>query len=109
MEPNQIREKADLDAATSSGLYLLFKHSPVCPVSARAFEEYRAFAAGRDDVPTGWIDVIGQRPWSREVAEKTGVTHQSPQALLFRDGEVVWHASHGAITKSTLAEAAPRA
>ena len=57
------------------------------------------------NVPTAWIDVIGERPWSRHVAEATGVTHQSPQALLVRDGSVVWHASHGGITRKTLAAA----
>lgn len=31
--------------------------------------------------------------------------HQSPQAILFRDGQAAWDASHGAITAESLAEA----
>jgi bacillithiol system protein YtxJ len=36
------------------------------------------------------------------------VEHQSPQALFVRDGKVVWHASHGGITRKALAAAAQR-
>ncbi len=52
-----------------------------------------------------WIDVIGQRPLARAIAERTNVRHESPQALLLEGGEVRWHASHGAITQESLAEA----
>ena len=34
-----------------------------------------------------------------------GVKHESPQAILFHNGEVVWHASHGAITVESLTRA----
>ena len=46
-----------------------------------------------------------QRPLSRLVEERSGVRHESPQTILFRDGAPVWDASHGAITSERLAEA----
>ena len=58
--------------------------------------------ASNPDVPTGWIDVVKQRESSRWVAEHLGVTHESPQAIWIRDGDVAWHASHGGITAKEL-------
>ena len=42
----------------------------------------------------GLIVVQHARPVSNAVVERFGVRHESPQALLLRDGRVVWHASH---------------
>lgn len=105
MRPPQIDDQAALERALEADVFLLFKHSQTCPVSTRAFEEYEAFAAERADLPTGWIDVVAQRHWSLWVAERTGVAHQSPQALLVSGGAVVWSASHFDITRKGLAEA----
>ena len=55
--------------------------------------------------PKKKIEIQNAREVSNAVAEKTGVRHESPQALLLRDGEVVWNASHGAITVESLAGA----
>jgi bacillithiol system protein YtxJ len=103
MAPRQIDDRADLDLALGAERFLLFKHSNRCPISFHAFREYEDFAARNPDVPTGWIDVVKQRDWSRWVAESLGVVHQSPQALWVRDGHVAWHASHGQITARELA------
>lgn len=88
---------------------LLFKHSPTCPISAAAREEYEAFCADLPDVPTAFVDVIADRPVARGLAERCGVVHQSPQAILFENGRPIWHGSHGAITRGALHAAwAPR-
>jgi len=98
-------DRSGLDNALGADLFLLFKHSFRCPISGRAFEEYDEFVAAHPEVPTGWIDVVADRPLSLHAAERTGVTHQSPQALLIRDGSVVWDASHGSITEASLEQA----
>ena len=105
MDLTQIADDAALEAALAAPAFLLFKHSLICPTSAQAFNEYRHFLQGGDGVPTAWLDVRGQRPLSQLVESRTGVRHESPQALLLRGGEVVWHASHGAITRDSLAAA----
>lgn len=88
---------------------LLFKHSPACPISAAAREEYDAWRAAVPDAPTAFVDVIADRPVARGLAERCGVKHQSPQAILFEEGKPVWHASHDAITAAALEAAwAPR-
>ena len=105
MSPPRLPADADIPALLSSDRLLLFKHSPTCPVSARAFFEYRAFVEEHPEVETLWVEVIEQRSASLTIAESTGVTHESPQALWIQDGTVAWHASHGAITRAFLAEA----
>lgn len=89
----------------------LFKHSLTCGVSDRARREYLSFVAtagdGMDDAAAEFalLEVQRSRPLSRAVAESTGIRHQSPQAILLRDGKAVWHASHFNITAESLAEA----
>lgn len=108
MQPPRFADLAAVHRALAAPLFLVFKHSLICPVSARAFAEYDAFRAAHPEVPTAWIDVIGERTWSQHVAAVTGVPHESPQALVVRDGRVVWHASHGEITRKALAAAVGR-
>jgi len=96
----------DLDAFRSAlarhRALLLFKHSPICPVSAAALEEWQAFSRALPDFPRLFVDVIADRAVARALAGECGVAHQSPQAILFRDGRAVWHASHHAITAREL-------
>jgi bacillithiol system protein YtxJ len=103
--PDRLCTDDALAAALAAPRYLLFKHSTTCPISAAAFAQYRRFAEAHPDVATGWIDVIDDRPLARAVAERTGVRHESPQALLLDGGEVRWDASHGAITVASLEQA----
>lgn len=105
MTPPRIPDAGALEEHLARPRFLLFKHSPVCPVSARALAEYEAFLGTAPDVDTGWIDVIGQRDLSQKVAADAGVRHESPQAILFAGGRTVWNASHGAITRRSLADA----
>lgn len=79
----------------------IFKHSLTCPISAAAWGEFRRFVDGQPaDNPAdngtvfALIEIQYARPVSRAVAERTGVRHQSPQAILLRDSRVAWHASH---------------
>ena len=84
---------------------LLFKHSPICPVSDQAHAEWQAFREAHPDLETLFVDVIADRPVARGLADACGVVHASPQAILFDQGRPVWDASHGAITRDSLAAA----
>ena len=101
----QLANEASLDEAFGAPIFLILKHSPICPISGGARIEVENFVADHPDVPTGLIDVIEDRPLSQAVAARTGVQHESPQALLLKDGEVAWHESHWRITAPRLAEA----
>ena len=102
MESNHIRTAAHLSEAVRAKRFLLIKHSFRCPISARAFDEYQAFIDTHPRTSHGWIDVVAQRPLSLDVAKDTGIRHESPQAIVFEHGKVIWNASHGSITRATL-------
>lgn len=93
-----------LQNASKNGPIAVFKHSPICPISAAAHEEFYAWKGGEDgaDVQFAHIDVLGEKPLARGLVAELGVKHESPQLLLFNEGELVWHASHGAITEEAL-------
>jgi bacillithiol system protein YtxJ len=105
MTTESLSDTAELERRLASGTLLLFKHSPICPVSARAKTELERFLAARPEVPSALVDVLVARPLSQLVAARSGVRHESPQALLFVDGACVWNASHGAITRAALERA----
>ena len=44
------------------------------------------------------IDVIAEKPLARGLTAQLGIAHESPQALVFADGELAAHASHGTLT-----------
>jgi bacillithiol system protein YtxJ len=51
------------------------------------------------------VNVIEDRPVSNAIAERLQVKHESPQALLIKNGKAVWHASHWNVTEDSLAQA----
>jgi bacillithiol system protein YtxJ len=69
-------------------------------------EAFKEFAEGRQGGQYRLVEIQNARPVSAAVAETTGVEHQSPQVLLLRDGDVVWHTSHYRIRLEALEEAA---
>ena len=85
---------------------LLFKHSYSCGVSAEALDELIAHLNDRDHaVPVAMITVQTHREVSNAAALRLGVRHETPQALLVRDGRVVWSASHFRVTSTSVDQA----
>ena len=56
----------------------------------------------REDLMVGVIRVVEARPASNLVSEKTGIRHESPQVILFRDGQAVFDVDNWNITPDTL-------
>lgn len=90
--------------ATEDQPLLLFKHSTRCPISSNAYQEMNDYLHNNanENVKYGIIYVVEDRPVSNEAAEKLGVKHESPQAILIKKGIPVWHTSHSDITRATL-------
>ncbi len=99
----------ELDAAIAESRerpVLLFKHSRTCGVSCEALDELHAHVEGSQSVVTyKLITVQSHRQLSNEAALRLGVRHETPQAILLRDGRPIWTASHFRITKRQLDEA----
>jgi bacillithiol system protein YtxJ len=91
-------------AASDERPLLLFKHSFTCGISAEALDELVAHLNERRvDASYAMVTVQTHREVSNAVARKLGVRHETPQALLIRDGRVVWSASHFRVTAQAVA------
>ena len=104
-----------LIAESESRPVLLFKHSHTCGVSMEALDE---LVAHLNDRPRGsashevasspqyaMVTVQTHRAVSNAVAQKLGIRHETPQALLIREGRVVWSASHFRVTAAAVENA----
>ncbi|MWC26760.1 bacillithiol system redox-active protein YtxJ [Paenibacillus sp. MMS18-CY102] len=96
------------DAAASSAEkpLFVFKHSTRCSVSAEAIEAWTKWVEENQGsgIRQTLVNVVEDRPVSNAIAEATGVTHASPQAILIVNGEAVWNTSHWHITQASLEE-----
>jgi bacillithiol system protein YtxJ len=92
----------DLSAFTQQELAVVFKHSQTCPVSWMANRHVQSFTQAHPEVPLYTLIVQKERGLSNQLAEVTGIRHESPQILVFRRGQVVSDASHGDITTQYL-------
>ena len=105
-----LRHLADLDQLLESSTHrpvLLFKHSYACGTSAEALDELIAHLdeERRPDTEYAVVTVQTHRDISNAVAARLGVRHETPQALLIRNGRVVWSASHFRVTADAVQKA----
>ena len=99
----QINDPNTLDqvlARSHNEPVILFKHSTTCPISASA---YRQMSQVEGDVSL--VVVQRARDVSNEIEARTGIRHESPQAIVLRNGEAVWTASHFDITSDAVEKA----
>src|ERR687897_3261824 len=100
----KISTEADVATALAEPLAIVYKHSPICPTSGIALEEMSSLRRMHGDVPMYLVDVVHSRPLSRFIAERVGVVHASPQAIILRAGVPAWHGSHFELRADTMAE-----
>lgn len=82
---------------------VLLKHSLTCGTSEYAYDEVLEWLASPQGALGAYlIDVRADRVVSRELANRFGIRHESPQLLLLDHGEVRWSASHYRVTRSAL-------
>jgi bacillithiol system protein YtxJ len=82
---------------------LLFKHSRTCGVSCEALDELHAHVERSDErAAYKLITVQSHRRVSDEASARFGIRHETPQAILLRDGRPIWTASHFRITARNL-------
>lgn len=101
-----ISDLDSLEAAIAESLerpVLLFKHSRTCGISMEALDELHAHVAESGGAASyKVITVQSHRRLSDTAAERFGIRHETPQAILLRDGRPVWNASHFRITAQEL-------
>jgi bacillithiol system protein YtxJ len=106
---NSLTPLSDLDmleaaiAESRERPVLLFKHSRFCGVSCEALDEVRSYLERGGSATIGkMITVQSHRDVSDGAARRLGIRHETPQAIVLRDGRPVWSASHFRITASEL-------
>ena len=93
---NEIHDAQELEALfekSNEQPVVLFKHSITCPISSGVYQEI-----SKADADINLIVVQTARNVSTAIAEKTGIRHESPQAIVLKNQEVVYHASHYDVT-----------
>ncbi len=84
---------------------VLCKFSPICPISSEAENQfYEYLKSDPQGISFYKIDVVYCRETSRSLATVIGIKHESPQALLFKNGKCIWHESHYHLTKEKFLE-----
>jgi len=102
---NDLTELKQLDTIVEESAetpVLIFKHSTRCPVSRMALRNFE----NEYDIEEGkarayFLDLLEHRDISNEITERFGVTHQSPQLILIKDGKAVYDTSHSDIDAGT--------
>ena len=80
----------------------IFKHSTRCSVSRMALKQFENEFNSSDKVTPYFLDLIAHRDISNEIATRFGVTHQSPQLILIKEGKAVYNVSHSDIDAEEL-------
>lgn len=84
---------------------LIYKHSHRCSV---CFVAKGDLEMASDDIKEHadmhFVNVVKSRDAAHEIATELDVRHESPQAILVDDAEVIWHGSHGSIDADTILE-----
>ena len=102
-ELNSIQELERVLDESRERPVLLFKHSLTCSISTRALNELQTYLSNRDPrICYKLITVQTARSVSDEAALRLNLEHETPQAILVRDGRELWNASHYDITAAAL-------
>jgi bacillithiol system protein YtxJ len=97
MEWNKINSSQDLQTLhehSNARTVLVFKHSTRCNISAAALSRIERNWNESENIEPWFLDLLKFRDLSQAIAEKYGVRHESPQALIIRNGECVFSQSH---------------
>lgn len=106
VRPQRIEDLDRLLAQTSERPLLLFKHSVTCGTSAEALDELiDHLNEDKLDARYAIVTVQSHRELSNAVSARLGVRHETPQALLIRNGRVIWSASHFRVTAAAVQSA----
>lgn len=97
-----IESSADLNAAiekSSEQKVAIFKHSTRCFISKTVLKNFeKEVSNSSKPVSYYFLDLLAHRDLSNAIAEKFGITHQSPQLIVIENGKAIADASHQSIS-----------
>jgi bacillithiol system protein YtxJ len=84
---------------------IIFKHSTRCVISRMVLREFESsFAEHQLSVSLYILDLLTYRDISNEIGSEFDVFHQSPQLIIIKNGEAIYHASHNDINSKSIKE-----
>lgn len=103
---NSIEQLSEIDEISKTQPVLIFKHSTRCSVSAASLNrlERKWDSEKAGSLVMYFLDLIAYREISNELVRKFGVKHESPQVLMIKEGECIYHNSHFGISFDELVE-----
>ncbi len=105
---NDLQTELDLhrlEDESKEKVVVIFKHSTRCGISRMAKRQFESdYDYDEEKVKLYYLDLIAHRDISNLVAEDFGVFHESPQLLIIKDKNVVYHASHSSINAEKIVE-----
>lgn len=102
-----IKSEEDLEKAIKQSYenrVAIFKHSTSCFISKTVLKNFEKEIENSDEqnVSFYFLDLLAFRPISNKIAEDFGIRHESPQLIVFENGEPINHASHQDISLSQI-------
>ena len=102
---NDVKQLELIDQESLNKLVLILKHSTRCSISSMAKSRFENnWNTENKNVAIYYLDLIAYRNISNEIAEITGVEHQSPQAIVLKNKEVIYQATHSDIDAKSINE-----
>lgn len=101
-ELTDLGQLSEIIAMSNEKPAAIFKHSTRCSVSRMALKQFENEFNSSDKVTPYFLDLIAYRDISNEIASRFGVTHQSPQLILIKEGKAVYNVSHSDIDAEEL-------
>ncbi|MEC5166704.1 bacillithiol system protein YtxJ [Flavobacterium sp. PL11] len=102
IELTDLGQLNEINAISAIKPVAIFKHSTRCSISRMALKQFENEFNNSDKITLYFLDLIENRAISNEIANQFGVTHQSPQLILIKEGKVIYHVSHSDIDADAL-------
>jgi bacillithiol system protein YtxJ len=84
---------------------IIFKHSTRCSISQMAKNRMiEGLDQLIDQAAVYYLDLLSYRNISNEIANKWGIEHESPQIIIIKNGEAIYHSSHNMIKVTDIKE-----
>lgn len=102
-----IKSEEDLEKAIKQSYenrVAIFKHSTSCFISKTVLKNFEKEIENSDEQNASFyfLDLLAFRPISNKIAEDFGIRHESPQLIVFENGEPINNASHQDISLSQI-------
>ena len=95
----------DVIAQSHATPQIIFKHSTRCIISKMVLSQFEEnLTAIPEQVKLLFLDLLNHRDISNAIAMQLGVHHESPQVIVIKNGQSVFHESHHSIDAATIAE-----